>query len=65
MRSQAWFLPDYTNWSNVAFDKARAQQQDGFVSNNTNRADYYTTVNSWIEQRTFVTAGPALLRTDQ
>ena len=33
--AQAWFLPDYTNWTNVDFDKARAQQADGFVYNNT------------------------------
>jgi hypothetical protein len=33
--AQSWFLPDYTNWSNVDFDKARAQQPDGFIYNNT------------------------------
>eukprot|EP00038_Savillea_parva_P014002 m.9819 g.9819 ORF g.9819 m.9819 type:complete len:715 (-) comp2679_c0_seq1:122-2266(-) len=63
--AQAWFLPDYTNWSNTDFDKARAQQPNGFVSNNTVHADYNTTVNSWIEQRTWVTAGPAVLAHDE
>ena len=55
------------NWrrSNTNFDKARAQQPNGFVSNNTVHADYNTTVNSWIEQRTWVTAGPAVLAHDE
>jgi hypothetical protein len=29
--AQAWFLPDYTNYSNAQFDLARAQQANGFV----------------------------------
>jgi hypothetical protein len=33
-----------------------------FMQNNTRHADYNTTVNSWLEQRTYVTAAPALLR---
>ena len=61
--AQSWFLPDYQNWTNAQFDAARAQQQYGFVADNTHHADYNTTVNSWVEQRTFVTQAPALLRT--
>ena len=60
--SQIWFLPDYENYTNLQFDKARAQQQDGFVSDNRKHADYNTTVNSWIEQRAFVTQAPRLLQ---
>jgi hypothetical protein len=29
--AMAWFLPDYTNYSNTQFDLARAQQVNGFV----------------------------------
>lgn len=32
-----------------------------FVYNNSNQADYNTTVNSWLEQRTYVTQAPRLL----
>ena len=60
--AQSWFLPDYANWTNWAFDLARLQQSEGFVQNNTLHADYNTTVNSWLEQRAFVTAAPALLK---
>ena len=56
--AQSWFLPDYENYTNVQFDAARAQQKDGFVLNNTLHADYNSTVNSWLEQRTFVTDAP-------
>ena len=59
--AQGWFLPDYENYTNPQFDRARAQQADGFVKDNTNHADYNSTVNSWIEQRTFVTQAPPLL----
>ena len=56
------FLPDYENYTNAQFDKARAQQPNGFVADNRKHADYNSTVNSWIEQRAFVTqARPALL----
>jgi hypothetical protein len=48
--SQAWFLPDNENWTNVQFDAARAQQQLGFVRDNARHADYNSTVGSWIEQ---------------
>jgi len=61
--AQAWFLPDYTNYTNTQFDKARAQQ--GFVKNNTLHADYNTTMNSWLEQRSYVLSGPDLLRHEQ
>eukprot|EP01079_Euglenida_sp_SAG-EU17-18_P006387 gene6387-1139_t len=60
--AQAWFLPDYTNWTNAQFDLARAQQPLGFVRNNTVHADYNTTVNSWLEQRLFVSEAPRLLQ---
>jgi hypothetical protein len=29
--AQSWFLPDYVNWTNAQFDRARAQQPRGFV----------------------------------
>jgi hypothetical protein len=59
--AQGWFLPDYSNWTNAAFDAARAQQPTGFVRNNSNHADYNTTVSSWVEQRLYVTDAPLLL----
>ena len=37
--AQSWFLPDYVNWTNAQFDKARAQQPLGFVADNTHHAD--------------------------
>ena len=51
--STAWFLQDYENYTNAQFNVARGQQ--GFLQNNTLQADYNTTVNSWIEQRTYLT----------
>ena len=61
--AQAWFLPDYENYTNAAFDAARAAgAAHGFVPNNTAHADYNSTANSWAEQRTYVTAAPALLQ---
>jgi hypothetical protein len=60
--AQGWFLPDYENYTNAAFDRARDAARFGFVANNTVNADYNSTVNSWVEQRTYVTAAPALLR---
>lgn len=59
--AQSWFLPDYVNWTNAQFDRARAQQSLGFIADNTHHADYNSTVNSWVEQRLFVTQAPALL----
>ena len=51
------FLPDYTNWTNSQFEAARAgQQHTGFLNTTSAaEADYNTTVNSWLEQRLFVT----------
>ena len=57
-----WFLPDNENYTNPQFDRARAQQPLGFVADNRKHADYNTTVNSWIEQRAFVTQAPLLLK---
>ena len=37
--SQIWFLPDYVNYTNSQFDKARAQQALGFVADNRRHAD--------------------------
>eukprot|EP00041_Stephanoeca_diplocostata_P034253 m.1154078 g.1154078 ORF g.1154078 m.1154078 type:complete len:814 (-) comp24488_c0_seq7:2031-4472(-) len=59
--AQGWFLPDYENYTNVKFDAARAQRGMGFVKDNTHHADYYSTINSWVEQRTFVTNTPDVL----
>jgi hypothetical protein len=58
--AQSWFLPDYVNFTNAAFDVAR--QQVGFISNNTNHADYNTTVNSWLEQRAHIQDAPLQLQ---
>ena len=33
--AQSWFLPDYVNWTNAQFDRARAQQPLGFIADNT------------------------------
>ena len=52
--AQGWFLPDYENYTNVQFDKARAQQARGFVRDNRKHADYNSTVGSWIEQRQYL-----------
>eukprot|EP01050_Picozoa_sp_SAG11_P025994 SAG11_NODE_6067_length_1395_cov_1.146605_1_plen_382_part_10 len=62
--AHVWFLPDNENYTNAQFDRARAQQPLGFVSDNRQHADYNTTVNSWLEQRTFVTQAPALLEAE-
>eukprot|EP00040_Diaphanoeca_grandis_P003118 m.23826 g.23826 ORF g.23826 m.23826 type:complete len:790 (+) comp14371_c0_seq1:140-2509(+) len=64
--SMAWFLPDYENMSNPLFEAARSSVQPlGFLKNrSTGGGDYNTTVNSWIEQRLFVTEAPKLLATD-
>lgn len=63
--AQSWFLPDYDNYTNAKFDIAReAGRRSGFIRNNTNRADYNTTVNSWFEQRTYVQAAPDTLQRD-
>ena len=59
--AQSWFLPDYENWTNVQFDAARAAAPH-FVMDNAKEADYNSTINSWIEQRTFVTGAPRLVQ---
>ena len=59
--AQSWFLPDPENWTNVQFDAARAAAPH-FVDDNAKYADYNSTVNSWIEQRTFVTDAPRLVQ---
>ena len=60
--AQGWFLPDYVNWTNPKFDKAVGQAPLGPVSNNTLHADYNTTIESWIEQRSYVTHAPIVIR---
>ena len=57
----SWFLPDNANWTNAQFEAARAAAPQ-FVADNANYADYNSTVNSWIEQRTFVTDAPRLVQ---
>lgn len=59
--AQSWFLPDYVNYTNAQFDRARAQQSLGFIKNNTHQADYNTTVNSWLEQRKILTSTPKVI----
>ena len=51
--AQSWFIPDYTNWSNVDFERAKAAVTAP-LRNNTNHADYFTQTQSWHEQRQFV-----------
>ena len=48
------FIPDYTNWSNVDFQKALKSVTEP-VADNRDHADYFTQVQSWHEQRHFVT----------
>jgi hypothetical protein len=59
------FMPDYENYTNAQFDAARAAQQPTGFCNTTSsaEADYNTTVNSWLEQRLYVTDAPKLLAT--
>jgi len=52
--AQSWFLPDYTNWSNVDFSRARAAVKAP-VLDNRQQADYFTQEQSWHEQRAFIT----------
>ena len=51
--AQSWFIPDYTNWSNVDFERAKAAVTAP-LPNNTQQADYFTQTQSWHEQRNFV-----------
>ena len=51
------FLADYHNYTNAQFDRARAAQAHaGMFKGPVRRGDYNTTINSWKEQRLFVTA---------
>jgi len=54
-----WFLPDYENYTNAQFQIAK--NQHGFIKDNRKNADYNTTTNSWIEQRTYLTDASKLL----
>lgn len=54
-----WFLPDYENYTNAQFRIAK--NQHGFIKDNRKNADYNTTTNSWIEQRTYLTDASKLL----
>lgn len=38
--AQSWFLPDYVNWTNAQFDRARAQQPLGFIADNTHHGAF-------------------------
>lgn len=40
--AQSWFLPDYVNWTNAQFDRARAQQPLGFIADNTHHGAFCT-----------------------
>ena len=62
--AHVWFLPDNENYTNPQFDRARAQQPLGFIHDNRKQADYNTSVNSWIEQRAFVSQAPLLLKSE-
>jgi hypothetical protein len=56
------FMADYANWTNDQFDVAReASLREGFYNGSAKRGDYFTAINSWVEQRTFITNTPALL----
>jgi len=59
--AMAWFLPDFMNYSNVDFDTVLNSRRH-FVKDNRKTADYNTTQESWVEQRTYVTNVPGLLR---
>eukprot|EP00494_Astrolonche_serrata_P024113 UN24371 len=50
------------NWTNALFDKALTQLPLGPVKNNTKHADYNTTVESWLEQRTYVNHAPEIVK---
>lgn len=54
--STAWFLKDYENYTNVQFEAARSiGMKQGFLTDNRLHADYNTTANSWLEQRSYLT----------
>ena len=58
------FMPDYHNWTNAQFDSVRmAKHAHGFLNTTSSaEADYNTTVNSWIEQRLYVTGAVKVKR---
>ena len=58
------FLNDYENWTNAQFDKARVSVPS-FYNGSAKRGDYNTTVESWREQRTFITNAPRTLVSEQ
>jgi hypothetical protein len=64
-------MNDFANYSNAQFDAVRLERQPhGFLRNqtgfnNARLADYNTTVNSWLEQRLYVTDAPRLLAKEQ
>jgi hypothetical protein len=60
--AQSWFIPDYTNWSNVDFERAKAAVTAP-LPNNTIQADYFTQTQSWYEQRNFVYNAVDTIRT--
>jgi hypothetical protein len=62
--AQSWFTADYQNYTNVQFQAALKDSiAHGPLVNQTDnrggaaewRADYFTTVQSWYEQRSFIT----------
>lgn len=58
-------MGDYTNWSNAAFDTARAlSEQDGFYNGSAKRGDYTTTAASWNEQRLFIANAPRAIASE-
>ena len=58
------FLSDYENWTNAQFDKAKVSVPS-FYNGSVKRGDYNTTVESWREQRTFITNAPKTLLSEQ
>ena len=62
--AQSWFTADYQNYTNVQFQRAlKDSLAAGPLANQSDhrggaakwRADYYTTIQAWWEQRSFVT----------
>ena len=63
--AQSWFTADYQNYSNADFRRALSSSTatSGPIGDQTDRrggaskwyADYYTTIQSWYEQRSFIT----------
>jgi len=56
------FMGDYANWSNSQFDAARAVgRAQGFYNGSAKHGDYNTSVESWREQRTYITNAHKLI----